>query len=135
MFIFRPAAILLLKHRVGNGELQATENVIFITDNRSEVVVSCFGSLTLEWVGPSGTAVSMSSNDTVHQMYDSIADAQRLIISSFTFQYSGNYTCRSSGANREKSILITMSEQGNHKGFKLRLLGYAVTMVVDCCSA
>lgn len=133
MFLFHPAAILLLKHSVGKGGLQQTENVIFITDNMSEVVVSCFGSVKLEWVGPSGTAVSMSSDETVYQTNDSMTDAQKLIIRPFTLQYSGNYTCRSSGTNLEKSILITMSEQGKHKGCRLRFLGDAVTVFQELC--
>ena len=104
------AAILILQHRVGNEELQQTGNVIFITDNMPQVVVNCLGTEDRKWVGPSGMAVANSSADDVYQMYNRSGDAQSLIISPFGLEYSGNYTCKSSVPNLEKSILITMSE-------------------------
>lgn len=124
MVLFVPAANLLLEHRVGNQELQLTDNVIFITERNSEVVVSCFGSGTLGWVGPSGAPLSTSSADTVYQERDGIMDAQRLIIRAFTLDVSGNYTCKSSALNLEKNILITMGKwesEGWRFGF------------TDCC--
>lgn len=106
------AAELLLERRVGDQKEQLTESVIFITEMGSEVVVTCSGSGTLEWVGPSGAALPRSSNNTVRQEYDDIVGSQVLTITSFTLNFSGNYTCKSSVPNLEKSILITMGKQG-----------------------
>ncbi len=112
MILPRSSAKLLLERRVGDQKEQLTENVIFITEMGLEVVVTCFGSGTLEWVGPSGAALPRSSNNTVHQEYDAFVDSQVLTISSFTLNFSGNYTCKSSVPNLEKSILITMGKLG-----------------------
>ena len=76
------------------------------------MVISCLGTGTLGWVGPSGAPLSSSSGDTVYQEHDDTMDAQRLIIKTFTLGVSGNYTCRSDILNLEKSILITMGERG-----------------------